>query len=140
MMSTIYLPISLVSLGGEGTTHHSSSVAASLQEVLDHTMALVSAVPLACARSMTNDWMLAYQKYITHWVGKLLHIYSNSRKHTSFHMAINVYDFLCLFGPVWSWWSFPFECLIGQLQRLPQNHKFGIIIFLIIMLVAQSPW
>ena len=124
-MSTIYLPISLVSLWGEGTTHRSSSVAASLQEVLDHTMALVSAVFLACACPMTNDRMLAYRRYITHWVGKLPHIYSNSRKHTNFYKAIHVYNFLCLFGPVWSWWLFPFECLVGQLQCLPHNHKFG---------------
>ncbi|PIL27307.1 hypothetical protein GSI_10454 [Ganoderma sinense ZZ0214-1] len=41
------------------------------------------------------------------------------------HMAFHIYDFLELFGPVHSWWAFPFERLIGQLQRLPTNHKFG---------------
>jgi len=128
-MSTVYLPISLVSLWGEGTSHRSPSVAASLREVLDHTMALVSAVSLACARTMTSNRMLAYQNYITHWVGQLPLIHSNSRKRTNFHMAIHVYDFLRLFGPVRSWWSFPFERLVGQLQRLPHNHKFGIYHF-----------
>ena len=92
-------------------------------------MALVSAVSLACARTMTNDRMLAYRNYITRWVGELPRIYSNSRKRTNFHMAIHVYDFLRLFGPVRSWWSFPFERLVGQLQRLPHNHKFGIYHF-----------
>ena len=89
-------------------------------------MALVSAVSLTCARTMTNNRMLAYRSYITHWIGELPHIYSNSRKRTNFHMAIHVYDFLCLFGLVRSWWSFLFERLVGQLQRLPHNHKFGI--------------
>ena len=35
-MCTVYLPISLVSLWGKGTTHRSSSVANSLRQVLDH--------------------------------------------------------------------------------------------------------
>ena len=40
-------------------------------------------------------------------------------------MACHIYDYLKLFGPVQSWWCFPFECLIGHLQRLPLNDKFG---------------
>ncbi|KAF8576401.1 hypothetical protein K439DRAFT_1622880 [Ramaria rubella] len=32
---------------------------------------------------------------------------------------------ISLFGLVQSWWCFPFECLIGMLQWLPHNHKFG---------------
>ena len=35
------------------------------------------------------------------------------------------YNFLCLFGSVHSWWCFPFQCLIGPLQWLTSNHKFG---------------
>jgi hypothetical protein len=105
-MSTVYLPISLVSLWGEGTVHRSPSVASSLRNVLDHTMAFIS---LACARTMTNARMLDYQKYITQWVGQLPVIHPNSKKRTNFHMAIHVYDFLRLFGPVRSWWSLPFE-------------------------------
>ena len=136
-MATVYLPISLVSLWGEGTTHRSPFVEASLRQVLDHTMALVSAVSLACARTMTNYRMLAYQNCITQWVGDLPQIHPNSKKRTNFHMAIHVYDFLRLFGPVRSWWSFPFEHLVGQLQRQPHNHKFGICHSFVIVSVAQ---
>ena len=66
---------------------------------------------------------------LTRSVNFHVYIYSNSRNHMNFHMAIHVYDFLCLFEPVWSWWSFLFECLVGQLQHLPHNHKFGIYHF-----------
>jgi hypothetical protein len=136
-MCTVYFPISLVSLWGEGTTHHSPAVANSLRQVLDHTMTLVSAVSLACGRTMTKTRMMAYRDNITQWVGQLPTIHPNSRKRTNFHMAIHVYDFLCLFGPVRSWWSFPFERLVGQLQRLPHDHLFGIYIYLVIISVAQ---
>ncbi|KAI5995796.1 hypothetical protein F5J12DRAFT_896429 [Pisolithus orientalis] len=40
-------------------------------------------------------------------------------------MSIHIYDYLRLFGPVQSWWCFPYECLIGHLQHMPTNHKFG---------------
>jgi hypothetical protein len=40
-------------------------------------------------------------------------------------MATHLHDFLILFGPVRNWWTFPFERLIGHLQRLPQNHRFS---------------
>ncbi|KAI9464872.1 hypothetical protein HD554DRAFT_2026214, partial [Boletus coccyginus] len=41
------------------------------------------------------------------------------------HASFHIYDYLVLFGPVHSWWTFPFEQLIGVLQRLPNNHKSG---------------
>lgn len=124
-MGTVYLPIALVSLWGEGTAHPSPSIASSLRRTLDHTMALVCAVSLACMRTMTESRMIAYRNYIVSWLEDLKVIHSKARSTVNAHMAIHIYDFLRLFGPVRSWWCFPFERLIGQLQRLPSNHKFG---------------
>lgn len=47
-MATVYLPIALISMWGEGTTHPSPDIAIYFLWVLDHTMALVCAVLLAC--------------------------------------------------------------------------------------------
>jgi hypothetical protein len=44
------------------------------------------------------------------------------------HMGLHIYDFLLLFGPVYSWWCFSFECLLGMLQCILNNHKFGLFI------------
>ncbi|KAH8795253.1 hypothetical protein DL96DRAFT_1480833 [Flagelloscypha sp. PMI_526] len=41
--------------------------------------------------------------------------------HISFHLA----DFLLLFGPLFHWWAFPFERLIGTIQRINTNHQIG---------------
>ena len=38
----------------------------------------------------------------------------------------HIYEFLDLWGPVYHWWCFPFERLIGSLQRLPTNNLFGV--------------
>ena len=124
-MATIYLPIALISLWGEGTTHTSPDLASSFRQVLDHTMDLVQAVYLAGTRTTTESRTSAYRDYIISWLSKLRILHPTSNYRTNFHMALHVADFLCLFGPIRSWWCFPFERLIGQLQRLPSNSKFG---------------
>ncbi|KAF8960563.1 hypothetical protein BDZ97DRAFT_1589642, partial [Flammula alnicola] len=124
-MATIYLPIALVSMWGEETSHPTLSKASFLRDVLDHTMDLVSAVSLACRRIMTESRMSAYLACITSWVAKFPSLHPTITPRPNWHMAIHIYDFLHLFGPVRSWWAFLFERLIGQLQRLPRNNKFG---------------
>lgn len=126
-LSTVYLPISLTVLWGEGSKHKSPSRAAYARRVLDHTMSLVQAITLACSRSTTSDRISAYRDYVLSWVSKLQDIHPRTHRPNN-HMAIHIYDFMLLFGPVRSWWCFPFERLIGQLQRLPTNHKFGMTI------------
>lgn len=122
-MGTIYLPIALISLWGGGGP--SGSESDYLRRVLDHTMALISAVSLACMRTSTASRMTAYRDYIATWVANLTLLHPQSTHRVNCHMAFHIYDFLKLFGPVHSWWCFPFERLIGILQRVPVNHKFG---------------
>lgn len=126
-MTIIYLPIALVSMWGEGTAHPTLEVASSLREVLDHTMDLVSAMSLVGMRTMSERRMSSYLRYITSWVEKLPKLHPTLNGRVNNHMAIHIYDFLRLFGPVRSWWCFPFERLVGQLQRLPTNHRFGMM-------------
>ena len=53
-ISTIYLPLDLVSLWGKGTSHSLPDIGAHLPCVLDHTMALVSTITLACLQTTTD--------------------------------------------------------------------------------------
>ena len=124
-MTTVYLPIALISLWGKGTRHASQSAAARLKQVLDHTMDLISAICLACMRTMTESRMNAYRHHLASWVSGLKVHHPDTEHRVNGHMAFHIYDFLRLFGPIRSWWCFPFERLIGQLQRLPHNHKHG---------------
>ncbi len=138
-MATVYLPVALVSLWGEGTTHPTDNIASTACGVLDHTMALVCAISLACMRTMTKSRMDAYRKYILAWMTDLTIIHPKTAHSVNGHMAIHIYAFLQFFGPVCSSWCFPFERVIGQLQRLPSNHKFGMffqnaLLFLLFML------
>lgn len=122
-MTTVYFPIALISMWGDGSPHPSPATAASFRKILDHTMALVSAVSIACMRTMTETRMTAYREQLAAWSSNLKVLHPESSHRVNGHMAFHIYDFLRLFGPVHSWWCFPFERLIGQLQRLPHNHK-----------------
>lgn len=124
-MATVYLPLVLISEWGEGSTHVPPSLSSSYRRALDHTMDLVCAITLACRRTMMKSRMDSYLGYILSWVGNLQLIHPEIKFRVNGHMAIHIYQFLKLFGPVRSWWCFPFERLIGHLQRLPSNNKFG---------------
>ncbi|KAJ3792180.1 hypothetical protein GGU11DRAFT_693844 [Lentinula aff. detonsa] len=43
----------------------------------------------------------------------------------SHHLAFHIYDGMDSFSTVRNWWAFPYENLIGRLQRIPTNHKTG---------------
>lgn len=130
-MTTVYLPVALISAWGEGSTHPSANASQKFRRSLDHTMYLVVAILTACKRTMTRARMETYRSNMTSWVNDLSVLYPDIKPRVNGHMALHIYDFMELFGPVHSWWCFPFERLIGQIQRQPSNHKFGAFIDII---------
>jgi hypothetical protein len=124
-MCTIFFPLALISLWGDGTPCPLSSPDPELQPLLHLTMLLVSAVHIACKRTLTREDATAYRTYMVEYLNLLRELLPGASLRDNDHMAMHIYDFLLLFGPVRSWWCFPFERLIGKLQRIPHNHKFG---------------
>ncbi|KAF8575642.1 hypothetical protein K439DRAFT_1369397, partial [Ramaria rubella] len=41
------------------------------------------------------------------------------------HVALPLEELIIVFGPVHSWWAFPFEWLIRQLEDISTNWKLG---------------
>jgi len=125
VLSTVYFPIALVSVWGEGSIHEDPRAASFARRVLDHTMWLVSATLLICYRSMSAARSQAFLEYILDYNRNLTTIHPDTHHHPNHHMAVHLYDFSDSFGPTRCWWTFPFEGLIGHLQRLPRNNHFG---------------
>jgi hypothetical protein len=74
------------------------------------------------------DRASTYRDFIKDWVEGLHVLHPHTEKHRhrpNVHASFHLYDFLLLFGPVASWWSFPFERLIGVLQKIKTNDKIG---------------
>ncbi|KIJ09587.1 hypothetical protein PAXINDRAFT_87272, partial [Paxillus involutus ATCC 200175] len=41
------------------------------------------------------------------------------------HASLHMNEFLLRYGPMHGWWMFPFERIIGTLQKTNTNHKIG---------------
>jgi hypothetical protein len=129
ILATIYLPIALILLWGDwGGEPTEGSEAFRLLGMLDHSMALFQAVLLSCRFTSTPARASAYRSFLKHWVDGLNKHHPHTMDHgrrTNIHAAFHIYDFLLLFGPIISWWCFPFERLIRVLQRIKTNDRVG---------------
>ena len=123
-LATIYFPIALISLWGEGVSGRIEN-AVQFRHVLDHTMLAVSMISLACMCTMTKARSDVYLSCLTQYLQDLPVIHPHANFVPYYHMAFHLPHFFHLFGPVCSWWCFPFEHLIGQIQRILSNHKVG---------------
>lgn len=88
-------------------------------------MELVQAVTVLFKRSTTKADVAAYDRHLKNYVRDLQMIHPQASLVPNMHMAKHITDFVPLFGSVYSWWTFPFERLIGLLQTLPRNNKPG---------------
>jgi hypothetical protein len=122
MLFTIFLPIALVQLWSHYPLNDRR------RQVLNHTMHLVSAIAIVCRQSMIDSLATAYHHHLTEWVKGLASLYPDAVAVPNIHMAFHIYDGLILFGPVRSWWTFPFERVVGLVQRLISNHIYGNIV------------
>jgi hypothetical protein len=127
-LSTIYLPLALISMWGVGTAHTSPADSIRFRRILDHTMLLVSAISLACKHTMSQARSSAYLACLTQYLKDLVNIHPDVHHLPNHHMAMHLPHFFYLFGPVRTWWCFPYERLIGQIQRLLSNHKLGMYV------------
>lgn len=114
----IHLPLALVSLLSDGASPQ-------FTDVVDNTMELVLALIVSCRGTTSEDHATAYREHLRNYVGGMRILYPTLQCNSIHHLAFHIYDFLLLFGPVPSWWCFPYERLIGKLQRTNHNHVFG---------------
>lgn len=138
ILSTVYLPIALVTLwGGDRAVDESPPTSINYHlRALDHTMALFQAINLVCRSTMNEERMSKYLSFMKRWVGGLRDLYPHVEKHKArpnIHASLHVADFLYLYGPVMSWWCFPFERLIGVLQKVKTNDIVGGESFIFVM-------
>jgi hypothetical protein len=119
MLYSVYLPIALIQLWAHFPPTDRR------RQVLVHTMHLVSAILIVCRRTITNELIEQYRHHLTAWVQGLGHLFPELPSVPNMHMAFHIHDFLLLFGPVRAWWTFPFERLVGLVQRLASNHIYG---------------
>ena len=129
-LGTIYLPIALISLWGEGTPHMSTKEAACFLQVLKHTMCLVLVVIIVSKHYVSSLHSSDYYKQMSTYLSDLQTIHPSANFHPYHHLSLHLPCFFHLFGPSCCFWTYPFERLIGWIQRLLSNHKIGTLSWL----------
>jgi hypothetical protein len=128
MLYLYYLPIALIVLWG--SHGQGTKIDDRVHQVLRHTMHLVIAICIACRHTMTRELASQYLDHYKIYVRDLAGLYPGVAAVPNMHVAFHIYDFLLLFGPVRSWWTFPFERLVGLIQKLLSNHIMGTVLMI----------
>lgn len=97
-------------------------------------MSLVSAVIIATSTFTSPEAADVFLEHMLAYLNGVKTLFPDYNLHPNHHMALHIHEFLHLFGPVHSWWTFPFERLIGALERMPHNFKPGQCFFVLISL------
>jgi len=122
-IGSLYLPVTLIRLWSNDKLDNKQ--AKKHQELLHLTMLLSSAVTLAMTHitsvALAND----YLAYMVNYHEELQRLFPNYACHCNHHMAMHIGEFLMRYGPVYGWWMFPYERMIGMLQKISTNYKPG---------------
>jgi hypothetical protein len=118
-LCTTTLPMSLIRLWSNkpADEHHT--------QLLEMTMCLVSAVIIICSRTTSKAHADEYLELMFRYRELLQSKFPTFVAKPNFHMALHIPEFLLMYGPVHGWWTFPFERLIGTLQKVPTNYIPG---------------
>ncbi|KLO05603.1 hypothetical protein SCHPADRAFT_839192 [Schizopora paradoxa] len=93
------------------------------QPMLDNFIHLVTAVKIATSRSTSESRITSYDNHIKDYVTGMVALYGSDSLRSNHHIAFHVSDDLRWFGPSPLFWAFPFERLIGKIQKIPTNKR-----------------
>jgi hypothetical protein len=121
------LPVSLAQVWSQQDSVDSGLKALQL-ELLDNTMHLAAAVFWGTSRRTSPNHADKYMEHMTAYIKGILQLFPQHNLRPHHHNALHLGEFLLKFGPVHGWWTFPFERLVGKLQRVNTNSKPGEIV------------
>ena len=112
-LGTTYLPVSLICLWDqlEDNNQHSQQC----KKLLASTLSLISAVIIASSRTTSHEKADLYLHYMKAYLNGLCDLFPWYRFLPNQHMALHLTEYLWFYSPIHSWWTFPFEHLIGML-------------------------
>jgi hypothetical protein len=122
-IGSLYLPVTLIRLWSNAEPDDKENK--KRQELLHLTMLLSSAVAAATTRITSAAHVNDYLMYMVKYREKLQQLFPDYACHCNHHMAMHIGEFLTRYGPVYGWWTFPYERMIGMLQRISTNYKPG---------------
>lgn len=123
ILGTTYFPISLIRLWGRRIAGDPRSKRC--YKILRVTISLLSAIIIATSRVTSSSRADLYLEHMQAYLKGIQELFPDYKCHPNHHMAMHLHEYLRQYGPVHAWWTFPFERIIGMLQRIPNNGKIG---------------
>jgi hypothetical protein len=119
----IYLPMILVQLwtGSKERWADSKQRGLHLKAVLD----LSIIVNVTCSTTSSSNGTALYTHTIRHYLELISALFPTQSLVITHHLALHLPQFMNLHGPCRTHWAFPFERLIGKLQRTLHNGRIG---------------
>ena len=120
------LPVSLVRMW-EDTKDEDASDALQIRrkKIVESTMLLSIAIRWAVSHRTSEFHANQYRRHMMAYLKTLRELCPTMDLHPVHHNALHIPEFLLRFGPMHGWWMFPFERLIGILQKIKINFKIG---------------
>ncbi|KAJ3885411.1 hypothetical protein GG344DRAFT_82742 [Lentinula edodes] len=120
---SIHLPLALISIWDEDSPLRADN-ASEMASVLQTSMHLTCASIAMTSNTLSPERRNLFRNSIrAHIEGLKLNFPGFMLP--SHHLSFHIFDFMDSFSNVRNWWAFPFETMIGRLQRIPTNHKIG---------------
>lgn len=119
------LPVSLMNMWSTEVADVPEEIRLRRQRVLESTMLLSMAIRWATSHQTSARHVEAAQRYLGLYLKSLRDLCPNMDLHPVHHNALHLPEFLLRYGPIHGWWMFPFERLIGILQKVNNNYKIG---------------
>ena len=94
-------------------------------KLVHSTFLLATAIRWATSHRTSTTHIENYMKSMKEYLETLKDLRPNQRFCPNHVNALLVGNYLRLYGPVRGWWMFPFERVIGDLQRSSTNYQLG---------------
>ena len=122
-LGTTFLPASLICLWSCENPKDPWSV--QCRKICGVTMSLISAVSIACSQTTSTKHAEHYLQHMQSYLDGLKELFPSYKLRPNHHMALHLHKYIKFYGPVHSWWTFPFKQVIGILQHISTNYKPG---------------
>jgi len=121
------IPVSVAQLWSRETSPpgQDNNVTARRDQFFQSIMHLAVAVRWGTSYRTSEHHSKLFEENMVAYLRLLLELYPNIQFCPNHHVALHIGPLLTQFGPVHSWWMFPFERVIGILQKINTNSKMG---------------
>ncbi|KAG2073508.1 hypothetical protein BDR04DRAFT_1010610 [Suillus decipiens] len=114
------LPVTLIKLWGVNSGGEERK-----QKLAHSTMLLTMAIRWGMLHVTSTHHTQQYRKYMKAYLECIRDVFPGHSFCPNHHACLHIDEFLLRYGPMHGWWMFPFERIIGGLQKTITNHKIG---------------